>query len=133
MARSGDKMFMVRQPLELAKGETPRLAVFRADISSRQWVEVSTLGDGTGGGDYDGEVLLVGRQCSRAVDACGPGRDAVRRDQIFFFLPDDPGSGWPSAYLNHTAVYDMRDGTVTEVQRLDQWRTLRRRQRGSSP
>ncbi|GJN37600.1 hypothetical protein PR202_gb26574 [Eleusine coracana subsp. coracana] len=95
----------------VAEGETPRLAVFRADHSSRQWVEVSTLGDGTGG-DYDGEVLFVGRQCSR-----GPGRDPVRRDQIFFFLPD-----YPSGYFNHTAVYDMRDGTVTQVQWLDQWR-----------
>lgn len=81
-----------------------------------QWVEVSTLGGS--GGDYDGEVMFVGQQCSRAVAT----RNSVRRDQIYFLTDDEwtdsMSRRWPSCCDHRAAVYDMRDGRVTDVQQF---------------
>uniref|UniRef100_A0A0Q3T1F7 KIB1-4 beta-propeller domain-containing protein n=1 Tax=Setaria italica TaxID=4555 RepID=A0A0Q3T1F7_SETIT len=68
----GGALLMVRR--HFLPGETTvRFSVFRADLRSSHWVEVSTLGG-------DGEALFMGRPCSRAVCA----RGVVRGDQIFF-------------------------------------------------
>jgi hypothetical protein len=100
-------MLMVRR--HFLHGETTvRFSVFRADLRSSQWVEVSTLQGG------DGEALFVGRQCSRAVRA----RGAVRGDQIFFL--EDEGVPLCANHrrdgLGHYAgVYDMRNGMITDI------------------
>ncbi|GJM85085.1 hypothetical protein PR202_ga01506 [Eleusine coracana subsp. coracana] len=114
-------MFMVRRPLRLAEGETaPRLEVFRADLASMRWEEVTTTLSG-GDDEEEGVALFVGRLCSRAVRVRGGGGDAVLRGDRVFFLPDD-AAGPSSYFLHRVAVYDMRDGTVMELPKLKLWR-----------
>ncbi|KAK3154187.1 hypothetical protein QOZ80_2BG0187360 [Eleusine coracana subsp. coracana] len=119
---SSTTMFMVRRPLRLAEGETaPRPAVFRADLASMRWVEVTATLSGGGDEEEEGVALFVGRLCSRAVPVRGGGSDAVLRRDRVFFLPDD-AAGPSSYFLHRAAVYDMRDGTVKELPKLKLWR-----------
>ncbi|RLN03595.1 hypothetical protein C2845_PM13G01980 [Panicum miliaceum] len=104
---SGDgALLMVRRRFPHAVGNSlERFTVFRADLASSRWEEVSSLGCD--------QALFVWRLCSRAVR----GRRYPLGYQIFF-LPDDCAgmSFWepPRRRANHhAAVYGMFDGRVT--------------------
>ncbi|KAM0835692.1 hypothetical protein ACQ4PT_062771 [Festuca glaucescens] len=94
---------------------TSEFLVFQADLQSPRWVKVDTIG-----GD---EALFVGRLSSRAVRA---GRHGLRGDQIFF-LDDSAAIQRPRVCSGSTEdafanVYDMKDGRVSEVLRMQPYR-----------
>ncbi|OEL26052.1 hypothetical protein BAE44_0012929 [Dichanthelium oligosanthes] len=110
----GGALLMVRRHF-LAGETTVRFAVFRADLGSSRWEEVSTLA---------ARRSSWGGRCSRAVRA----RGTVRGDQIFF-LWDECVPLWEERRRDrpdhHAGVYDMTDGMITDI--------LPRRPRGDGP
>lgn len=102
---ASNALLMIRRQLELwPSHENAQVSVFRADLASSQWVEVTDLG---------GEALLVGRPCSRAVpapahDMEGTSRNVVKGNTILFATVDRVAL--PS--LQGVSIYDMRNGVV---------------------
>lgn len=108
-ASAGGALLMVRRLFPRGEDSRSRFTVLRADLASSRgwWEEVSSLARG--------EALFVGRLCSRAVR----GRH-LPGDRIFF-LRDDCAGMWfwewepRSRGDHHAAVYDMSNGTVTDI------------------
>ncbi|KAF8726801.1 hypothetical protein HU200_019276 [Digitaria exilis] len=114
---SRGELLMVRRHFSLSGETTVRFSVFRAELRSSRWAEVSTLGD-----YYSDEVLFVGRPCSRAVRE----RDGVRGDQIFFLKDESCAPLWAERIRRdvpgyHAGVYDMRDELITDILPRQPW------------
>ena len=88
----------------IVAGRISEFEVLEADFEHSRWVNVTTLGDG--------QMLFLGRPCSRAVSASQYGMSS---DQIFF-LDDVTENAVRYAFDEENTsvnVYDMRDGEVS--------------------